>query len=139
MQFDCLVWKLSRSETLASIAASQNGLRKVFDSKLKMQTNMNDLIELMSIIGSLENQKRKDIDQGSTHYLPGYSLPSKSVSFWIFHGWDEPCERDNWTNVLLQALVISNDFYWNKKNYKKSAEYKNFDLILSRCGIWAKF
>ena len=72
MQFDCLVWKLSRTETLASIAASQNGLRKVFDSKLKMQTNMNDLVELMSIIGSLENQKRKDIDQGSTNYLPGY-------------------------------------------------------------------
>ena len=29
---------------------------------------MNDLIELMSIIGTLENQKRKDIDQGHTTF-----------------------------------------------------------------------
>lgn len=39
-------------------------LRKVFDSKLKMENNMGDLIELMSIIGSLESRYRRDIGKG---------------------------------------------------------------------------
>ena len=58
---------------MAAILSSQKMLRKVFDSKLRMQTNMNDFVELMSIIGTLENQRRKDIGQGFT----GYSMISE--------------------------------------------------------------
>ena len=48
-----------------------------------MQTNMNDLVELMSIIGSLENQRRKDIDQGFTDYWKGFKLKLSTD----FRGW----------------------------------------------------
>ena len=40
-------------------------MKERLDSKMKMQNDMGDLVELLLIIGSLESQYRRSIEKGS--------------------------------------------------------------------------